>query len=93
MLIGVAWADRKAKRAIAEGEEPSFSWAWFILSIYVLAKGVSLFIRECIYEKHKDDGAFADFMWQGAAILLLALGCAAFSNQVRWLIYIYRNRE
>ena len=93
MLLGIAWADRKAKRAIAEGKEPSFSWAWFIFSIYILAQGVDKFIRECIYEKHKDNGAFANFMWQGIAILLLAVGITAFTNQVRWLIYTRRNRQ
>lgn len=51
MLLGVAWADRKAKRDVAEGKEPGFSWAWLIFSIYILGQGVSLFIQECIYEK------------------------------------------
>ena len=92
MLIGVAWADRKAKRAIAEGREPGFSWAWFIFSIYLLAQGLDKFIQECIYDRHKDDGALAHLIWQGLAILLLAVGITAFTNHVRWLIYTRRNQ-
>jgi hypothetical protein len=93
MLIGVAWADRKAKRAIAEGKEPGFSWAWFIFSIYALAQGGKLFIEECIYEKHKASGAVAYFALQGLGILALAAGITAFINQVRWLIYTRRRRK
>jgi hypothetical protein len=92
MLIGVAGADRKAKRAIAEGKEPGFSWAWLIFSLFILARGVALFIQECIYERHKGDGTLAHFIWQGAAVLLLAVGIAASINHIRWLIYTRRNR-
>ncbi len=87
MLIGVAWADRKAKRAIAEGKEPRFSWAWFIFSLYALGQGVKLFIEECIYEKHKDSGTVVYLLLQGLAILALAAGITALINHVRWLKY------
>jgi len=93
LLIGVARAHRKAKRAIAEGKQPAFSWALFIFSIYILAQGLRLFIQECIYEKHKTSGTVANLMWQGAGMLLLAVGLTAFTNQLRWLVYIRRNRQ
>jgi hypothetical protein len=93
MILGVANADRKAKRAIAEGKEPGFSWAWAILSIFLLARGIDLFIKECIYEKHKDDGTLANFIWQGVAILFLAAGIATFTNHIRWFLYTHRNRK
>ena len=60
MLLGIAWADRSAKKRIAKGKEPQFSWAWFIFSIYLLAQGVSQFISECIRESHKKQGAWAN---------------------------------
>ena len=93
MLIGVAWADRKAKRAIAEGKEPGFSWAWFVFSIYALAQGAKLFIEECIYEKHKSSGTVTYIALQGLGVLALAAGITAFSNQVRWLIYTRSRRK
>ena len=93
MLLGVAWADRKAKRAIAEGKEPGFSWAWFIFSIYILAQGAHSFIKECIYQEHENTGATANLIWQGLAIVLLAVGITFFTNQVKWLIHIRMNRQ
>ncbi|HLL72279.1 MAG TPA: hypothetical protein VK363_12635 [Pyrinomonadaceae bacterium] len=93
MLLGIAWADRAERKRIAEGQEPKFSWAWFIFSIYLLAQGVSKFISECIRESHKAQGAWANYLWQGAAILLLAIGITFFAEQIKWLIYIRRHKE
>ena len=93
MLLGIAWADRAAKKRIAEGKEPEFSWAWFIFSIYTLAQGVSKFISECIRGSHRDQGAWANYAWQGAAILLLAIGITFFTNQIKWLIHIIRRHK
>jgi hypothetical protein len=93
MLVGVAWADRKAKRAITEGKEPGFSWAWFIFSVYALAQGAKLFIEECIYERHKESGTAAYVFWQGLGVLVLAAGITAFVNQVKWFIYTRGRRK
>lgn len=93
LLISVAWADRKAKRDVAEGREPGFSWAWLILSLLFLARGADLFIKECINQRHQDAGSFANLTWQGLAILLLAVGITAFVNQIKWLIYTRRNKQ
>jgi quinol-cytochrome oxidoreductase complex cytochrome b subunit len=93
MLISMSWADRKMKRQIAEGKEPSFSWAWFIFSVVLLAQGVYRFIKEWILEEHMDSSALARNIWQWTAILLLAIGISFFINQVRWLIYSKRKRE
>ena len=93
MLLGIAWADRAAKKRIAEGQEPKFGWAWFIFSIYLLAQGVSKLISECIRESHKAEGAWANYLWQGTAILLLALGITFFTEQIKWLIHIRRREE
>jgi hypothetical protein len=92
MLAGVARADRKVKRAIAEGHPPSFSWAWFIFSIYIFAQGIYAFVRECLLEKHGIKGIWVNYLFQGLAILLLAVGITAVSNQVRWLLYILQRR-
>ena len=92
MLVGVARADRKVKRAIAEGRQPSFSWAWFIFSIYIFAQGIYAFVRECLLEKHSPKGIWVNYLFQGLAILLLAVGITAVSNQVRWLLYTLQRR-
>lgn len=93
MLLGIAWAERKAKKRLAKGQEPKFSWAWFIFSVYLLAQGAHRFINECIREIHKEQGAWANYAWQGAAIFLLALGITFFTNQIKWLIDTRRHRQ
>ena len=92
MLAGVARANRKIRRAIAEGHRPSFSWAWFIFSIYIFAQGIYAFVRECLLEKHSTKGIWVNYSFQGLAMLLLAVGITAVSNQVRWLLYTLRRR-
>jgi hypothetical protein len=92
MLAGVSRADRRVKRAIAEGHPPSFSWAWFIFSVYIFAQGIYAFVRECLLEKHSIKGVWVNYLFQGLAILLLAVGITAVSNQVRWLLYILQRR-
>lgn len=92
MFAGVALAHRKAKRAIDQGREPSFSWARLIFSIYIFAQGAYLFVSECFYERHRDEGVFVNYLFQSLAILLLAVGITVLSNQVRWLIYSMSRR-
>ena len=93
MIAGAAWADRKAKRDVAEGKEPRFSWAWFFFNIYYLAQGTKLFIEECIYERHKGSGPVVFFLLQALAVLALSFGIPAFINQMRWLIYTRGKRK
>jgi hypothetical protein len=90
MLIGVARADRRIKRAIAESREPGFSWARFMFSIYIFAQGVYVFVRECLLERHSTQGVWVNYFFQALGILLLAVGITAFSNQVKWLLYSRR---
>ena len=93
MLLGLAWANRRAKQAIAEGREPKFSWAWFIFSIYLLASGIRTYYRECFIEQHKDQEVWVDMLGKGLGIVLLAVGITFFTNQVQWFIHTRRNRE
>ena len=93
ILIGVARANRKAKRAIAQGDAPSFSWAWFIFSLYIFAQGIYAFISECILEGHSSKGPWVNYSFQVLAILLLAVAITAASNQTRWLIYVLQRRR
>lgn len=65
MLAGVARANRKIKRAMAEGHQPGFSWAWFIFSIYIFAQGIYAVVRECLLEKHSTNGIWVNYFFQG----------------------------
>lgn len=93
MLIGVALAKRKADRAIAAGRTPGFSWVILIFSIYIFAQGVSVFVNECLFERHSSKGVWINYLFQGLAILLLAVGISGLSNQVRWLVYVLKRRD
>ena len=92
MLIWVARADRQARRALAEGSVPRFSWASFIFSIYIFAQGIYSFIRECLLETHSNRGIWVNYLFQFLAILVLAVGTTAVSNHVRWLVNIRQRR-
>ena len=93
MLLGIAWADRVAKREIAQGREPKFSWAWFIFSIYLLGQGVSSVLNAWVNEKHANQGLMADFMWKALSAILLGVAIPNFLNHVRWLIYSRRHTQ
>ena len=90
MLIGVGRASRNARRNIAEGEAPNFSWAWFFFSVYLFAQGVYAFVQECLLERHIVKGVWTNYAFQSLAILLLAVGITALSNQVKWLLHIVK---
>jgi quinol-cytochrome oxidoreductase complex cytochrome b subunit len=93
MLISVAWADRSAKKAIARGEDPKFSWAWFIFYLYLLAQGASLVLKEWINERHHDSPLWVNYSFKALAVLLLAIAITRLSNQIKWFVYLRRNRE
>ena len=93
MLIGLAVANRRARREIAAGRELSFSWARFLFSIYLFAQGGYAFVNECLYERHSDKGVYVNYLFQSLSVLLLAIGITALSNQVRWLVYSLRGRR
>ncbi len=93
MFISVAWADRSAKKALARGEEPKFSWAWSIFCLYLLAQGASLVWKEWIQERHHDSALWVNYSAKAFAVLLLALALSRLSNQIQWYVYLRRNRE
>ena len=93
LLIGVARANRKAKRAIADRNAPSFSWAWFVFSLYIFVQGIYAFVTECLLERHSLKGAWVNYSFQGLAILLLAIGITSVSNQMRWLFFVLQRRR
>lgn len=87
MLAWVAWADRAAKRDMAQGKEPRFNWAWLIFSLYLLAQGIWAVLNAWIYEKYAERGFWNDFIWKSLSAILLGVAIPNFLNQVRWLIY------
>ena len=93
MLIGVAWADRSAKRALARGEDPKFSWAWSIFCLYLLAQGASLVFKEWINERHQNSPLWINYSFKALAVLLLAFAITLLSNQIKWFVYLRRSRE
>jgi hypothetical protein len=93
MLLGIAWADRVAKREIAQGREPRFSWAWFIFSLYLLAQGASSVLNAWVYEKYAAQGFWSDFIWKTLSAILLGVAIPNFLNHVRWLIYSRRQTK
>lgn len=93
MLLGIAWADRKAKRAMAQGVEPKFSWAWFFFSIYLLAQGVLSVLQAWVYEEYKDQGFWTDFIWKALSAFVLGVAIPNFINHVRWLSHSRRESK
>ena len=93
MLIGVARAKRQADRAIVAGRAPTFSWVIFIFSIYIFAQGLSAFVDACLLERYSSKGVWVNYLFQGLAMLALAVGITLLSNQIRWLIYVLKRRE
>jgi uncharacterized membrane protein len=92
MLISVAWADRSAKKALARGEDPKFSWAWSIFCLYLLAQGASLVWKEWIQERHHNSALWVNYSFKALAVLLLAVALTRLSNQIQWFMYLRRNR-
>ena len=93
MLILAARAKRKANLEMAEGRAPKFSWPLFIFSIYFLAQGVYAFVQECLLERHSNKGFWVNYLFQGLAVLLLAVGITALSNQIKWLVQFLRRHD